>query len=93
MKSITLRHFRSGESAAVSRGPPEPAAPSTRRAAIARSQSEILKVSAMIRFYFHPTPNPAKVALFLEESGLTYEPFVTREARSIQPQADMSTIV
>jgi GSH-dependent disulfide-bond oxidoreductase len=27
----------------------------------------------MIRFYFHPTPNPAKVALFLEESGLTYE--------------------
>jgi GST-like protein len=28
---------------------------------------------AMIRFYFHPTPNPAKVALFLEESGLEYE--------------------
>lgn len=27
----------------------------------------------MIRFYFHPTPNPAKVALFLEESGLAYE--------------------
>lgn len=26
----------------------------------------------MIRFYFHPTPNPAKVALFLEESGLPY---------------------
>ena len=23
----------------------------------------------MIRFYFHPTPNPAKVALFLEEAG------------------------
>jgi hypothetical protein len=23
----------------------------------------------MIRFYFHPTPNPAKVALFLEESA------------------------
>jgi GST-like protein len=28
---------------------------------------------AMIRFYFHPTPNPAKVALFLEETGLPYE--------------------
>jgi hypothetical protein len=28
---------------------------------------------AMIRFYFHPTPNPAKIALFLEESGLPYE--------------------
>jgi GST-like protein len=27
----------------------------------------------MIRFYFHPTPNPAKVSLFLEETGLTYE--------------------
>ncbi|HEX3408522.1 MAG TPA: glutathione S-transferase N-terminal domain-containing protein, partial [Caulobacteraceae bacterium] len=27
----------------------------------------------MIRFYFHPTPNPAKVSLFLEESSLPYE--------------------
>jgi GST-like protein len=27
----------------------------------------------MIRFYFHPTPNPAKVALFLEEAVLPYE--------------------
>lgn len=27
----------------------------------------------MIRFYFHHTPNPMKVALFLEESGLEYE--------------------
>lgn len=27
----------------------------------------------MIRFYYHPTPNPAKIALFLEESGLAYE--------------------
>jgi GST-like protein len=27
----------------------------------------------LIRFYFHPTPNPAKVALFLEEAGLSYE--------------------
>jgi GST-like protein len=27
----------------------------------------------MIRFYFHPTPNPAKVALFLEETQLPYE--------------------
>ena len=27
----------------------------------------------MIRFYFHPTPNPAKVALLLEELGLAYE--------------------
>ena len=27
----------------------------------------------MIRFYFHPTPNPAKIALFLEEAGLPYQ--------------------
>lgn len=27
----------------------------------------------MIRFYFHPTPNPAKIALFLEEMDLPYE--------------------
>lgn len=27
----------------------------------------------MIKFYFHPSPNPSKVALFLEESGLPYE--------------------
>ena len=27
----------------------------------------------MIRFYYHPTPNPAKVALFIEEAGLPYE--------------------
>jgi len=27
----------------------------------------------MIQFYFHPTPNPAKVALALEETGLPYQ--------------------
>jgi GSH-dependent disulfide-bond oxidoreductase len=27
----------------------------------------------MIRFYYHPTPNPAKVTLFLEDAGLPYE--------------------
>ena len=27
----------------------------------------------MIRFYFHPSPNPAKIGLFLEEAGLAYE--------------------
>jgi GST-like protein len=72
---------------AISRRPPEPAAPSTRQAALARSQSGILKVSAMIRFYFHPTPNPAKVALFLKESGLTYKlvPVDTSKGEQHQP--------
>jgi GST-like protein len=27
----------------------------------------------VIHFYFHPTPNPAKIALMLEEAGLPYE--------------------
>jgi len=27
----------------------------------------------MIQFYFHPTPNPTKVALYLEETSLPYE--------------------
>jgi GST-like protein len=27
----------------------------------------------VILFYFHPTPNPAKISLFLEESGLPYK--------------------
>lgn len=35
----------------------------------------------MIKFYYHPSPNPAKVALFLEEAGLPYElvPVDTRQ--------------
>ena len=41
----------------------------------------------MIRFYYHPTPNPAKVALFLEESGLDYEivPVDTRRGEQFDP--------
>jgi GST-like protein len=27
----------------------------------------------VIRFYFHPTPDPFKVALFLEEADMPYE--------------------
>jgi GSH-dependent disulfide-bond oxidoreductase len=27
----------------------------------------------MIKLYYHPSPNPAKIALFLEETGLPYE--------------------
>ena len=27
----------------------------------------------MIKFYFHPTPNPMKIALLLEETGLEFE--------------------
>jgi len=27
----------------------------------------------VLKFYYHPSPNPAKIALFLEETGLPYE--------------------
>jgi GSH-dependent disulfide-bond oxidoreductase len=42
----------------------------------------------MIKFYYHPSPNPAKVALFLEESGLPYEvvPVDTRKGEQFKPQ-------
>ena len=39
----------------------------------ALSRSSTPKDLSMIHLYFHPTPNPAKVALFLEETGLPYE--------------------
>ncbi|MBV9750175.1 MAG: glutathione S-transferase N-terminal domain-containing protein [Acetobacteraceae bacterium] len=42
----------------------------------------------MIKFYFHPSPNPAKVALFLEESGLPYElvPVDTGKGEQFDPK-------
>ncbi len=42
----------------------------------------------MIKFYYHPSPNPAKVALFLEEAGLDYElvPVDTRKGEQHTPE-------
>jgi len=42
----------------------------------------------MIKFYYHPSPNPLKVALFLEESGLPYEvvPVDTRRGEQFAPE-------
>jgi GST-like protein len=42
----------------------------------------------MIKFYYHPSPNPAKVALFLEEAGLPYElmPVDTRKGEQFKPE-------
>jgi GST-like protein len=41
----------------------------------------------MLKFYYHPSPNPAKVALFLEEAALPYElvPIDTRRGEQFQP--------
>jgi GSH-dependent disulfide-bond oxidoreductase len=56
----------------------------------------------MIRFYYHPTPNPMKVSLFLEETGLPYEivPVDTRKGeqhlpgfRAVNPNGKLPAIV
>lgn len=56
----------------------------------------------MIRFFFHPTPNPAKVALFLEEAGLPYEVVPvdtskgdqhTPEFRAVNPNGKVPAII
>lgn len=56
----------------------------------------------MICFYYHPTPNPAKVSLFLEEAGLDYRvvPVDTSkgqqhdsEFRKINPNGKVPAIV
>ena len=46
----------------------------------------------MIRFYFHPTPNPAKIALFLEETGLPYEVIPIDTSRGEQHLPDYRAI-
>lgn len=42
----------------------------------------------MLKFYFNAAPNPMKVALFLEESGLPYEPVPvdTRKGQQFAPE-------
>lgn len=42
----------------------------------------------MIKLYYHPSPNPAKIALFLEEAGVPYElvPVDTRKGDQFKPE-------
>lgn len=42
----------------------------------------------MLKFYFNGSPNPTKVALFLEEAGLAYEPVAvdTRKGEQFSPE-------
>jgi GST-like protein len=56
----------------------------------------------MIRFYYHPTPNPLKISLFLEETGLPYEVIAvdtskgeqhTPAFRKINPNSKVPAIV
>ena len=46
----------------------------------------------MIRFYFHSTPNAAKVALFLEEADLPYEVVPVDTHKGEQHMAAFRTI-
>ena len=55
-----------------------------------------------MRFYYHPSPNPLKVALLLEEAGLPYEmvPVDTRKGeqhsaafKAINPNAKTPALV
>lgn len=46
----------------------------------------------MIRFYFHPTPNPAKVALMLEELDLAYEVIPVDTSKGEQHRAEFRAI-
>ena len=42
----------------------------------------------MLKFYFNGSPNPTKVALFLEEAGIAYEPVAvdTRTGDQFKPE-------
>lgn len=46
----------------------------------------------MLRFFYHPTPNPSKVALFLEESGLAYTVIPVDTSRGEQHSAEYRAI-
>src|SRR5437016_5994882 len=46
----------------------------------------------MIKFYYVPAPNPAKVALMLEETGLPYEAVAVDTKRGQQFAADYLAI-
>ena len=46
----------------------------------------------MIRFYYHPTPNPAKVALALEDMGLAYQTIPIDTAKGEQHSPDFRAI-
>src|ERR1700754_4889692 len=53
-----------------------------------RTQHGHSGIPAMLKFYFNGSPNPTKVALFLEESGLAYEAIAvdTRSGDQFKPE-------
>ncbi|NJM82252.1 MAG: glutathione S-transferase family protein [Tabrizicola sp.] len=47
---------------------------------------------ANLQFYFHPSPNPMKVALLLEELGLTYDVVPVDTFKGAQHEAAFKTV-
>jgi GST-like protein len=54
-----------------------------------RHQTRIL---TMLRFYYSGAPNPTKIALFLEEAGLPYEPIAVDTRKGDQHKPDFLAI-
>jgi GSH-dependent disulfide-bond oxidoreductase len=48
--------------------------------------------TSLIRFYFHPTPNPAKVALLLEETGLAYQTIPIDTSKGEQHRSEFRAV-
>ena len=46
----------------------------------------------MLKFYFNGSPNPTKVALFLEEAGIAYEPIPIDTRTGDQFRADFLSV-
>jgi GSH-dependent disulfide-bond oxidoreductase len=46
----------------------------------------------MLKFYFNGSPNPTKVALFLEEAGIPYEPIAVDTRKGDQFKADFQGV-
>jgi GST-like protein len=46
----------------------------------------------MIKFYYSLAPNPMKVALFLEEAGLPYDPIPVDTRKGEQFSAELTVL-
>ena len=46
----------------------------------------------MLKLYFHPPPNPAKVALYIEETNTPYEIIVTDARKGDQHTPEFRAI-
>jgi len=57
-----------------------------------RFEIATIEEKTMLKFYYSGAPNPTKVALFLEEAGLPYEPIAVDTRKGDQHKADFLKI-